>query len=374
MRILHFTIAASRGGQTQYIFNLAKRMDKNNFQLGFVTFSESMKDAEDFGALGTIHYIPSYPERDREAFVESFYQVLAQGYDVLELHTTFWKSLLVEELAKRAGIRKVIIHAHASSINLGINDVGRISYQEALELHEKIKDELTEDIATDFWACSKNAAKWLYGERISEKKIKIINNPINVDEFCYCENKRKSLRKERKLEGLFVLGFLGRLEKIKNVEYAIKLAEKLHKSNPKIKLLIVGEGSQHAELEEKYDYLIQREIVCFEGYRKNVNDYYHIFDVLVFPSYSEGFPITLLEAQTNGLKCLCSEGVPCEVDVTGNVVRIALENESEWEKEILQLSDGYLRYDQREKIIAAGMDMESQVKRIEKMYLQQTCD
>ncbi len=372
MKILHFTIAASRGGQTQYILNLSKRMNKSIFKLGFITFNEEMKCAEDFMGLGTIHYIPFYPEKDRESFIECFNEILDQGYDILELHTTSWKSLLVEELAKERGIKRVIVHAHAASINLGINDVGRIGYQEALDLHNRIRNDLSENIATDFWACSKKASQWLFGDKIPESKIEIINNPINVEEFGYSGKKRELLRKEKKVENMFVLGFVGRLEKVKNAEYAIKIAKKLHAIYPKIVLYIIGEGTQREELVEKYRPLIDKQIISFEGYKKNVCDYYHIFDVLLVPSYSEGLPIALIEAQATGLKCLCSEGVPEEVDISGNVTRLSLYNESKWVNEIQKLLAGYNRTDMKDKIIKAGLDMESQVNRIERLYLEET--
>ena len=61
-------------------------------------------------------------------------------------------------------------------------------------------------------------------------------------------------------------------------------------------------------------------------------------DIFVFPSLFEGLGIALIEAQSNGLKCLTSkETVPKEADISNNTKYISLNNKpQEWCKEIMQ--------------------------------------
>ena len=56
------------------------------------------------------------------------------------------------------------------------------------------------------------------------------------------------------------------------------------------------------------------EEVCFHGSVENVNEYLKASDLFILPSKYEGLPVTLVEAQSAGVKCLVSNGVPTEAD------------------------------------------------------------
>ncbi len=48
-------------------------------------------------------------------------------------------------------------------------------------------------MATDFIACSKTAAQWLYGDKIPREMIQVIPYAIELGEYKYNENIRKSI-------------------------------------------------------------------------------------------------------------------------------------------------------------------------------------
>lgn len=49
------------------------------------------------------------------------------------------------------------------------------------------------DYATDFWACSEDAAKWFYKEDLQSKAV-IIKNAIELDRVGFSEEKREVIR------------------------------------------------------------------------------------------------------------------------------------------------------------------------------------
>ena len=51
--------------------------------------------------------------------------------------------------------------------------------------------------------------------------------------------------------------------------------------------------------------------------KRDVEKYYSAMDAFVFPSLFEGLGIVLIEAQANGLECICSEAIPEEANVGG---------------------------------------------------------
>lgn len=369
MKILHFTIAASRGGRTQYIYNLAKHIDRRVFQIDFITFSESMKDASDFKELGSVYYISSYPERDREGFTEQFNHVLENGYDVVELHTGLWKSLLVEQLVKKANVKKIIIHSHATSAYLGINDINRIGLEEARTQHEMIKQQISASIATDFWACSWSAADWLYGDRIPKERIQIIYNAVDTNRFRYCRQVRSEYRERYGIAEKFVVGFVGRFESVKNIPFLLSVIKKLQKVKNNIVLLMVGDGSLEEELKRLAVDMEIDNYVIWAGRQKNTEAFYNMMDVLCLPSFSEAFPITLIEAQSTGLPCVCSDACSSETEATNLVERVSINNVDAWVEKLQIIETGYERVERSDELAEAGFDIQSMVKKIEKLYL-----
>ena len=118
MKILQFPIAASKGGITQYIIRNWEYIDKNSFLFDFATMSKSLDFEDDLKKQGcSIYHIPVYAEEDQKGFDEAFMGILKRGrYDAVHLHTKQWKSFRVEELAREAGVRKIIVHAHSTGV------------------------------------------------------------------------------------------------------------------------------------------------------------------------------------------------------------------------------------------------------------------
>ena len=126
-------------------------------------------------------YIMScYPEDNREQFIKEFDAVLEHGYDIIHINTSYWRDTIVEERAKAKGIRKIIIHAH----NMGTGTIqSEDKDNEMRKRHFEVRERLTEDLATDYWACSSEAAEWLYGDKISKNRIVLMKTAIDINNF-----------------------------------------------------------------------------------------------------------------------------------------------------------------------------------------------
>jgi glycosyltransferase involved in cell wall biosynthesis len=78
-------------------------------------------------------------------------------------------------------------------------------------------------------------------------------------------------------------------------------------SLPAYKLLIVGDGELKSSLLRLKDEL-QLDEVLFLGYRNDVFDLYHLFDVFVMSSKEEGLGTSLLDAMAMGLPIVATAG------------------------------------------------------------------
>jgi len=79
-----------------------------------------------------------------------------------------------------------------------------------------------------------------------------------------------------------------------------------------VKLLLVGEGTERANLEKTIAMHGIGERVLFAGQVSDARPFYALADVLVLPSHSEGSPNVLLEAMAAGVACVATRvgGVP----------------------------------------------------------------
>lgn len=79
--------------------------------------------------------------------------------------------------------------------------------------------------------------------------------------------------------------------------------------------MLIGGGKPKEEISYKEE--IERKVqqsglkgkVKLLGVREDINELMQAMDILVMPSRTEGFPVTLVEAQAVGLCCLVSDAV-----------------------------------------------------------------
>lgn len=65
--------------------------------------------------------------------------------------------------------------------------------------------------------------------------------------------------------------------------------------------------------------------VIFLGSVKDIASYYSAMDSFVFPSRFEGFGLSLLEAQANGLRCVASDVIPSIAFAKKNAIALSLD-------------------------------------------------
>jgi len=158
-----------------------------------------------------------------------------------------------------------------------------------------------------FLAVSKETKKQLIERgKIKEEKIKVLYNFVDLERF----NKKNitwDVEKEKKKLGVkkdeFVIGFAGRLAKVKGCEYLIRALPYL---DFKYKCLIAGDGDLRKELEDLAKELKVEDKVVFLGYQENILKTYSLLDVLVIPSLSESFGLIAIEAQALGVPVISS--------------------------------------------------------------------
>ncbi len=118
---------------------------------------------------------------------------------------------------------------------------------------------------------------------------------IEVVNYGFDFNSEYAIRKECTY-GKPQLVIVGRLTHYKGHRFAFKAIQLLKDKYPEIKLVIVGSGELDKHLKSLAVNLGIKEQVVFTGFRKNARDFMASSDIVLVPSVSEGFGITILEA------------------------------------------------------------------------------
>ena len=225
--------------------------------------------------------------------------------------------------------------------------------------------------ATHKFACSQKAGKWLYDNNVDTV---VINNGIELDKFMY--NKEDSKQKKRELsidESTIVIGHVGSFREAKNHDFLLDVFNYIEKRIDNIVLVLVGDGKLKKDIEQKAQNLALEHKIKFLGVRDDVHDILKIFDFMIFPSIYEGLPLSLIEAQASGVKCIVSDVITKEVDIGLNLVDyINLSSPlSEWSKSILDNDKCKNRESNKIKdaILENGYDIKYTVKYLEKLYV-----
>lgn len=155
-------------------------------------------------------------------------------------------------------------------------------------------------------------AKSLTAAGVSEKKITTILNGIDISAYGNIDGKsvRRSIGVD---EDAIVVFCAARLTEIKGVDFLIKAAGLLANKQPRLCVVIAGDGPDRAALEELAAQIAGGS-VRFLGQRNDVPSLLAAADVVAIPSLAEGHPLIVTEAMASG-KAVVASGVGGLVDV-----------------------------------------------------------
>lgn len=234
----------------------------------------------------------------KQLFREKKYRIVHSNINTLSVFPLY--------AAKKAGVPVRIAHSHSTSNPC---EWKKNLIKNALRPFSKVW-------ATDYFACSELAGRYLFGNKAFDKgEVKIIHNAIDVEKFKFDPEARKKLRKEISIaDDDFVIGHIGRFVQTKNHSFLVSMFAKLKKEKNNAKLVLVGQGPLINKIRQQADELGLAKDVLFLGQRNDVEKLYSVFDVFCLPSLYEGFGMVLVEAQSNGLAAIVSKNVPAEAD------------------------------------------------------------
>ena len=173
--------------------------------------------------------------------------------------------------------------------------------------------------ATNIYPEGNGVKQDLINYNITSKPLKVLANGnvngIDLDFFSpkqISEDQKYQLRNELNFDPQdFVFVFVGRLVGDKGINELVDAFKSFDNSN--VKLLLVGplELKQDPIKEATIKEITNNKNIISVGSKSDVRPYLAISDVLVFPSYREGFPNVVLQAGAMELPCIVTNISGC---------------------------------------------------------------
>lgn len=313
-KILHVVSSMNAGGVENVVYSYVSLLDKKKYECDVACYtSANGAFRSKFEEIGiNIYKMP--PKRKLFSSFLYLYKLLKKNqYDIIHVHLDD-QSFMALFSAFCAHIQVRIIHTH----------LGVYFDNKPATLH-KIMKRLSLIFANRYFACSEKSAAEFYGGRFNE--CFIMYNGIDVRKYEYCESKRNDIREKYGINANdIVIGNVARLTEQKNPFFVLDVFQILLSQYNNIKLMLVGDGFC---LEKIKGYIKEKSIedkVILTGASNNAGDYYNALDIFFLPSKFEGFGISFIEAQVNGLKTIASNMVPEETRISNNICYLPLDD------------------------------------------------
>lgn len=302
-----------------YIFSdteIYKKLKKNDIRVFSISLKHNEIIKESFSVIS------------RKLIGEWKYWKIIQEFkpDVIHFHLKMVPRQ--KDINKYKGIR--LFYTYHSDIERYIRDYG--------EKWKKNIQALSESNQITSFALS-NKMLIQVKKLISDKGLYYLPNGIDIisaQEKKY--DKRLFLKTLGKDNSNCIVAHVGRLEEVKNHKKSIDILNVLIKSRQDALLLIIGTGNDEHYKESLISYskkLGVSEHVLFLGFRNDVDEILSICDYALLPSYFEGFPLTALEYQAHGIRCIVSNACPNEAICLDNCFRLGIEESNERWSELL---------------------------------------
>lgn len=366
IRVLHLVGRVGSGGVESLLVRIHSKMNSDVVQSTFFLWDRN--DTKFYGDdilekyhIDTVYGDVSCKNRyirfiKKIISLYKFFQSHKDQFDIFHIHCSDPSSYFYGFIAKKAGIKKVILHSH-TSFSINHKTIRFILIFPIRCLMERYID--------SFIACSHRAGKYIF----PPKKTVTLFNAIDVDCFRFDEEQRKVIRSLWGVDKSFVVGHVGRFSKEKNHVMVVKTFKKVLESKPNSRLILVGEGKEKQKIRKIINKLSLDDYVLMFASANNIAEIMMGMDVMIFPSLCEGMPLVAIEAQAASLPIYVSCAVPKDLDITEYIKYMGKnKNAMSWAKTILADENRFVRRDNTIRVKEMGFDISDTANKLIEIY------
>lgn len=344
------------GGVEQVVMNYYRHIDRSRVQFDLLVCEGSgmvpRGEVESMG--GRVFTVPPYGQLSR--YMREMEHLFRQErWPIVHSHVNAL-SVFPLRAAKRTGVPVRIAHSHSTA---GRGETAKNAMKSVLR-------RFSNAYPTHRMACSRYAGEWLFGKGVD---FEVVYNAIDLARFSFDAEARAAVRADLGLVGdQLAVGHVGRFMPQKNHRFLIEAFAELARLRPDAVLLLVGSGEAEALAESWAAERGVADKVRFLGQRADVGRLYQAFDAFALPSLYEGLCLVGVEAQAAGLPCLLSDRITREVDVTGTVRFLPIDDPAVWAQALSKVEPAERIEARREDFI--DYDIDRAAERLAARYLE----
>jgi len=362
-RVLHIIGKMDLAGAETMVMNLYRTIDRKQIQFDFVVFTKDKGDFDDeILSLGgkIFSLIESNPIKRMLALKHLL--LSHPDYQVVQSHTLY-SSAFHLLAAKMAKVSYRIVHSHTTCA---------VTKSKLIDvIYPFIARKIINKCATHFIGCGQAAANFLFP---NQKEVLLLPNSIDIRSFAEIGEKECDyLNNEFNLDNSYLkIIQVGRLQTVKNHLFSVQIAKELKNNGTPFRMFFVGQGDLYEDIQKEIEiHNLENEVILL-GVRTDIPQLMAGADLMLMPSFHEGFPVVLVESQSVGLPALISGRISQEVDLGVDLIEFAsLEDRLDvWVKNIKKLTGKRrLNCEERLSIISSkGYDVKINVKNLEQLY------
>lgn len=292
-KVIHTIETSEPGGAETILVQIADGM-RNDCQPHGLVIEDGWTSSE-LKARG----IPVYLNRLRRSFDLGWVKRtirFIRDKDIKLLHSHEFTSNSYSLLAARIAGIPIICTAH-----------GKNYYPD--RYYRRLAYRLVARFSNKFVAVSEDLKSFLVEQvGINENKITVVHNGIDIEKFKSSTFTRKEIRHGLGLvQNDYVIIVVAALFEMKGHADLVKSLTKLDDIQQNLKVLFIGDGPYRKQLEELTTQLGLENTILFTGFRDDISGLLSASDLFVLPSYSEGLPISVLEAMSVGLPVVATD-------------------------------------------------------------------
>jgi glycosyltransferase involved in cell wall biosynthesis len=300
--ILFVLIQLAVGGSERVVLELTKHLDRSLFNVFVAFFSDGALRKSFNEACQEIFHIPKKKRFDLNAMLQISRIIRDRHIDVINAH--HYMPFVYSYLGSKVMNKKRLIYTEHSVPEVEAMLASKHKHFCNLMLRKTdavvgVSSEIEESLRKAF--------------PIHTRKIKSIINGLDVDRFNAPINRNKVRLGWGILPEHFVIGNVANFRKVKNHACLIRAFGRLNAIYPNTRLVLVGRSytGDGENSEEEVRHLIDgcnlQGRVILTGYQEDIPRILHMFDVFCLPSFSEGLPVSILEAMSSGVPVVGSD-------------------------------------------------------------------
>lgn len=367
IRVLNLFTIMNRGGAETMVMNYYRKIDKTKVQFDFMVHRQERGAYDDeIEAMGgrIFRMCPIYPQNlfRYKRLLRNFFDQHPE-YKILHSHMSELGYFAFRE-AIRHHVPVRICHAHNAPVFKSETWKEKLKRLPREYLARKIRC-----LTTDYFACSGIAGEWLFGKK-NKNRLVFMPNAIDAKLFGYVSEQSLQAKKQFGWENNIVIGHVGRFNPQKNHAFLVEIFQAFHQIHSKSILILVGSGDLMESIKKKVHILGLDECVYFLGNRSDMPLLYSVFDLFLFPSFYEGLPVSLVEAQAAGLPCVVSNTISSQTKILPSYIQVSLQESSMvWAKQMGTVLLQWKRKDTSSEIKQAGFDITTNAEWLTQYYI-----